>query len=51
MSAPSPIVLRWRGAAWLPGIPARDITAAEASGLDAALLAEAMSLGLYEEVS
>lgn len=33
--------------AWLPGVPARDLTAGEAAALDAATHAAALASGLY----
>lgn len=33
--------------AWLPGVPARDLTAEEAAALDAAAHAAALASGLY----
>lgn len=47
---PALIRWRWRGDGWLPGVPARDLTAAEAAACGADLWAEALALDLYEEV-
>lgn len=43
------IVYRWVGPGWSPGIPARDLTADDVTGLDPEIWATALALGIYEE--
>lgn len=42
-----PVIYRYLGPGFLPGVPARDLRALDVDPIDPELLAEAVALGLY----